>query len=316
MTRQTPRGAPGVAIFGGAVFDRKYRARQPLVPGTSNPVDGSHSHGGVGRNVAENLARLGARVLFSTIVGNDATGDALIGHLDSVGVDTGRVMRTSVRPTAEYAAILDEHSELALGIADMAIFDLYGPEQLDRAWPATAAAEWVLADCNLPAQVLADLAARCRAAGKRLAANTVSAPKAVKLRGLLERIDLLFTNREEAGALLGNDAATAVECAEALRQAGAQTALVTAAAEGYALLADGAVDWYAAPPASPVDITGAGDSMVAGTLFRLLNGDGLADAARAGALLAARTTETSDSVLAELSPDFFARLVDAALVKG
>jgi pseudouridine kinase len=316
MTRPLSSAKPGVAIFGGAVLDRKYHARAPLVAGTSNPVEGSHSHGGVARNVAENLARLDMPVFFSSIVGWDETGDALLRHLEMLGVDVGGVTRTGERPTAEYAAILDPGNELALGIADMAIFDLYTTEHLDRAWPHAAGTAWVFADCNLPEPVLAELIARCRAGGKPIAVNTVSAPKAVKLAGMLERIDLLFTNRDEADALLGAgpDPRDARAAAQALLDAGARAAVVTEGGAGYALLDAGVVSRHAVPPANPVDITGAGDAMIAGTLFRLLAGAGLAEAASAGALLAARTTETSASVLPELSPDFFA--TDPAPIQG
>jgi pseudouridine kinase len=321
MTTKAMTGAgherPGVAVIGGAVFDRKYHARAPLVAGTSNPADGSHSHGGVARNVAENLARLGVPVVFSSIVGKDDTGSALKRHLESLGVDVTGLARTGERPTAEYAAILDITNELTLGIADMAIFDLYTKEHLDRAWAKARAVEWVFADCNLPAPVLADLVARCRSSGKRVAVNTVSTPKALRLRDLLDQIDVLFTNRDEANAMLdsghSHDAGAA---AAGLLDAGVRAAVVTDGAVGYALADGGTVSWYDAAPASPVDITGAGDAFVAGTLYRLTAGDGLAQAARAGALLAARTTETLASVLPDLSPAFFEAAGDPLPAQG
>lgn len=311
--------APGIAVIGGAVLDRKYHARAALVAGTSNPVDGSHSHGGVARNVAENLARLGVRVLFSSIVGDDDTGAALLRHLEGLGVDVGSVVRTRERPTAEYAAILDTGKELALGIADMAIFDLYTSEHLDRAWPGVAASAWVFADCNLPEPVLTELISRCRASAKPVAVNTVSAPKAGKVAGSLDGIDLLFTNRDEAAALLGREnlrSADGAAAAAALAEAGISSAVVTDGAAGYALVEKGRTSLHAAVPARPVDITGAGDAFVAGVLCRLLAGDGLAQAAVAGALLAARTTETNASVLPDLSADFFAGTHDPAPIQG
>ncbi|MEX0954873.1 MAG: PfkB family carbohydrate kinase [Rhizobiaceae bacterium] len=308
---------PGIAVIGGAVFDRKYRARAPLVAGTSNPADGSHSHGGVARNVAENLARLGVPVAFSSIVGEDETGSALTLHLETLGVDVTGMARTGERPTAEYAAILDTSNELALGIADMAIFDLYTKEHLDRAWANARAAEWVFADCNITAPILADLVSRCQSSGKRIAVNSVSTPKALKLRGLLALIDVLFTNRDEANAMLGGgNARDARAAAAGLLDAGVRAAVVTDGAAGYALADSGEVSWHDAAPASPVDITGAGDAFVAGALYRLAGGDGLAQAARAGALLAARTTETLASVVPDLSPAFFETAGDPLPAQG
>ncbi|TIN34992.1 MAG: winged helix-turn-helix transcriptional regulator, partial [Mesorhizobium sp.] len=113
--------------IGGAVLDRKYHARKDLIFGTSNPVDGYRSFGGVARNVAENLVRLGVDVSFVSIVGDDETGRSLVRHLRDLGADVSQVITTTERPTAEYAAILDLNNDLVLGIADMEIFELFSP---------------------------------------------------------------------------------------------------------------------------------------------------------------------------------------------
>jgi pseudouridine kinase len=59
----------------------------------------------------------------------------------------------------------------------------------------------------------------------------------------------------------------------------------------------------------PVDVTGAGDALIAGTLSRLIAGDGLVEAVRIGTVLAALTTESRATVHPELSP----RLLEAAM---
>ncbi len=307
----------GVAVFGGAVFDRKFRLNAPLAAATSNPANGSHSHGGVARNVAENLLRLGTPVAFSSIVGDDEAGRSLLYRLRELGADVSGTGRSGERSTAEYAAVLDPDNELAFGIADMAIFELYDLATLERAWsPAVRQAAWIFADCNLPAPVLAALAERAAAAGIPLAVNTVSAAKAVKLRGLEPEVALLFTNTVEAEALTGQSFANASAAAQALLDAGFRSVVVTAGPTGYATAEDGGVTWHDAFPAHPSDITGAGDAFVAGTLHRLLAGEGLAQAARAGAWLAARTTETLESVQSDLSPGYFEGLDALSSIEG
>ena len=294
-----------IAVIGGAVLDRKYHARHELIMGTSNPVEGHRNFGGVARNVAENLARLGATVSFVSAVGDDLSGRELLAHLRALGVDVSQVIVARGHATAEYAAILDPRNELAIGVADMAIFDLLAPEVLDRIWPHLASADWVFADCNLPAATLAALIARRQEAKFRLAVNTVSSPKAVRLPKDLSGVDVLFTNLDEANAMIGGlDApasATPVEAAAALRDAGTAAVLVTMGAEGYAMADAGGARMRPAVPAQPVDITGAGDSMVAGTLSRLLSGASLDEAARTGALVAALTIESPFSVHPGLS---------------
>lgn len=295
-----------VTVIGGAVLDRKYHARRELIFGTSNPMQGSRSFGGVARNVAENLARLEANVSFISIVGDDEGGRALLAHLGALGADVSQVLSTSERPTAEYAAILGPDNDLALGIADMEVFDLFQPAHIERIWPHLAASSWVFMDCNLPAETIGTLFAKKLSARFRLAIDTVSTPKAARLPDDLSAIDLLFTNRDEARAILGVTHGQADELAAALRARGVAQVLVTTGAEGYVLATEDGVAFHEPVPACPVDITGAGDAMIAGTLSRLLDGTPLTQAARTGALLATLTTESRSSVHPDLSPTFLA----------
>lgn len=299
-----PEAARIVAI-GGAVMDRKYHAAGDLVPGTSNPVTGSRSYGGVARNVAENLALLGTRTGFVSIVGDDDAGRGLLRHLGERGVDTSQVILTGVRPTAEYAAILDPAGNLSLGIADMAIFDLLTPASLDRVWSHLAGAAWVFADCNLPEATLHALIERAGPARFRLAVDAVSTPKVARLPRDLSGIDLLFMNCDEAAAFLGRPFGTGSESAKgaarALVTAGAGSGIVSAGAEGVAIAGAPGDFAFSSVPASLVDVTGAGDAMIAGTLHYLLAGRNVMEAARLGTLIAGLTTESDAGVRADLS---------------
>ncbi|PRD41665.1 carbohydrate kinase [Phyllobacterium phragmitis] len=299
-----------IAVLGGAVFDRKYHARAPLISGTSNPVDGHRSFGGVARNVAENLARLDVTTAFVSIVGDDDTGRSIIRHLRDLGVDTSQIVVSGEAPTAEYAAILGPENELVLGIADMGIFDLFSPSHLDRVWPHLAAANWVFADCNLPAETLQTLITRKEGARFRLAIDAVSSPKAGRLPKNLDGVDILFLNLDEAHAVLGrseNEPRLSPErAADALRAGGVAEVVLTMGAAGMLVASAEGMTKIDAVPAQPVDVTGAGDAMIAGTLYRLLSGASLAEGARTGSLLATLTTESEASVHPLLSPRFLA----------
>lgn len=300
---------PRIACIGGAVFDRKYSAKNALAQATSNPVRGFRSHGGVARNVAENLARLDVAVSFVSIVGTDESGRALLARLRELGADISHVAIDENRPTAEYIAILDPQNDLALGLADMEIFDLLSPALLEQSWPTLASADWVFADCNLPAETLAALIGRKQVAGFKLAIDAVSTPKARKLPKDLSGIDLLFLNHDEADTVLGLAAAQRMpleETAIRLIEAGAGAAILTEGGAGYVVAEGVTVQLMQPVAARPIDITGAGDAMIAGTLYRLLGGESVARASRTGALLATLTTESAFSVRPDLSPDFLA----------
>ncbi len=297
-----------IVCIGGAVFDRKYHAHAPLIGETSNPVSGYRSHGGVARNVTENLARLGVNIGFVSILGDDETGRAILDHLRLLGVDVSRAIVTNEAPTAEYAAILGPDNELALGIADMGIFDLFKPETLETVWPHLASADWVFADCNLPQATLETLLAKKTGSRFRLAVDTVSAPKALRLPQDLSGVDLLFLNLDEAHSLLrhpaGTPRLTAEQAINALHARGVAKIVMTMGAGGVHIGDESGIRHIASVPAQPVDITGAGDALISGTLYCLLDRKELPDAVRTGTLLATLTTESDASVHPDLSAHF------------
>lgn len=297
---------PGhIVCIGGAVYDRKHRLHAPLEMETSNPVESFNSFGGVARNVAENLALLGEKPVFISAVGDDQDGHHLLTHLRGRGVDVSRVILVPGRKTAEYGAVLSPNGDLVLGIADMAIFDMLTPETLARTLPHLASASWVFADTNLPVETLIALMKRRGGGRYQLAVDAVSTPKARKLPVDLTGIDLLFLNADEAAVILSQPRAQtpeqALDAARALRERGAGCVQVSIGAKGIAIAGQGIEKLVEAVAAAVVDITGAGDSAIAGTLFGLLSGKTMEEAARLGSLMGALTIETIGTVRADLS---------------
>ena len=298
--------AQRIVAMGAAAIDRKYHAAAPLVSGTSNPAHGSRSFGGVARNVIENLARLGVATSLITIIGNDEAGREILRQLRELGVDTGQIATSAAEPTAEYVAILDPNNDLALGIANMGVFDQFSLAQFERAWPHLASAAIVFADCNFPAEILAALINRARSANCLLAVDTTSTPKAARLPRDLAGVDILFTNRDEAAGLLGCDMEPE-DAAAALRAKGAAKVVLTLGRAG-CLVSEAAGTTRIQPPRTVArDVTGAGDALIAGTLYRMLAGENLAQAARIGARLAALTVASEATVLPTLSADMLDR---------
>ncbi len=299
-----------IVCLGGATLDRRYYAASPLIPGTSNPVESRRAFGGVARNVAENLARLGVAVGLVTILGDDEAGAALLRHLRALGVDVSGAVTTPEKPTAEYVAVIGPKGELVLGLADMDIFAHLTTAHLERASPQLACASFAFADCNLPAELLADLVRRRQSADFKLALDAVSAPKARRLPRSLEGIDLLFLNKDEADAYLESQASTPVEAALALRARGACAVVLTLGRSGAVIASEQGLAHSPALEAEAIDVTGAGDAMIAGTLYALQSGEPLGRAVRMGTLLAAITTENGASVHPELTQAFLAAAFD------
>jgi pseudouridine kinase len=295
--------APSFTCVGGAVVDRKYRAAVPFRPGTSNPAAGAVSFGGVARNVAENLARLGHAVRFASVVGEDAAGAGLVAELAGLGVDVTGVIRRAGRATAEYVALLEPDGALAMAAADMGLLDeLYLAVAAALPLAAAGPGRWLFADCNAPADVLADLIGQARVRGLSLALDAISTPKASRLPHELQGVGCLFLNRDEARAVLGGaDAPEAM--ARALAARGAARLVLTLGRDGLIAVDGETVEQIPAEATEVRDVTGAGDANIAGVLHGLALGWPLARAARFGAHLAARTVAVMASVDPALSPE-------------
>jgi pseudouridine kinase len=293
--------AAGVTCAGGAVVDRHLHLLAPAVLGASNPARASGSLGGVARNVAENLALLGVPVRLCSRVGDDDAGRDLLARTAGVGVDVSATSVAAGEATAQYVAVLAPTGDLVVGAAAMEVLDEVDLARIEGAWPDGEG--WLFLDCNLSGDVLAATLARARRLGTPVAVDAVSAPKVARLAVAREELDavrLLFCNRDEARSLtsaLGLRGDGDVEAwAAALVGAGATAVVVTLGVEG-AVLADSAgLRRVPAAPSTVVDVTGAGDALVAATIFRLVSGADLDAAVRAGMIAAAATVGSTASV--------------------
>jgi pseudouridine kinase len=184
----------------------------------------------------------------------------------------------------------------------MAIFDSITVEQIEPAWPTLASARWVFIDCNMPGDIIAWLMERRGHAGFKLAIDAVSAIKVMRLEGDLRHVDLLFLNEGEASALLDVPAEHPPAAKiDLLRRRGVRAVVLTRGRLG--LIASEEKETVAVPGlrAQVVDVTGAGDALVAGTLAGLIHGNLLADACKMGMLAASLTVEHEASVHPGLS---------------
>lgn len=285
---------PDIVVIGGTNIDIKAKVTAPNRLGTSNPGIVTTTAGGVGRNIAHNLARLGANVALLSIVGRDAHGDAVLAQTKAAGVDVSRIQR-SATSTGSYVAYLDHDGELVTALNDMRCMEELTPDVVERHAGLLAEARIVVADCNLPQDTL-NLVTRL--AGAKLVIEPVSVPKSRKLLETLNvgPVFLASPNFDQIEVLAGS---RDIEKAFAFMHAkGLRNVVIHAGPEG-AFVSDGTdIDHVEAqPPAHIVDVTGAGDAAVAGLVFGLLHGEPLATAAARGQRLAGQVIATPVSTL-------------------
>jgi pseudouridine kinase len=300
-------GRRAIACIGAANLDRKLRSLATLTMGTSNPARQDESFGGVARNIAENLARLGAPVSLTTAIGDDSSGQALLAHAEAAGIDTRGTLKLAGTCSGTYTAVLDDHGQMLLALADMALYEAITPEFLANRQPHALAALTV-ADLNLPLATVAALLDEARRDSVPLVVVAVSQPKMARLPQDLHGLRLLILNQGELetriGAPIVSEADFAAACA-AVQAQGAQDVIVTRGAEGVMYTrAGGGIGQLAAQEAQIVDVTGAGDAFSAAVCWSLFHGsDDLDLACRRGLKLSAMTLACEETVCPWLDPD-------------
>jgi len=301
--------SPGVVVVGGANMDVKARSARVAVLATSNPGTASISPGGVGRNVAENLARLGTRTHLVASIGNDQLGDQLLTATSAAGVHVEHVTR-SARATGTYTAVLDADGELVVAVSDMAATDELSVAQVGAARDLIATAGLVVLDGNLAAETLSHALDLAAGADVRVLLDPVSVPKAQRLADLVRPERPLFAitpNRDELAALTGLtglDVATdaGLDAAVlALHERGVVHVWVRLGARGSLLSGPRTRTSLASLPGPVADVTGAGDAMVAAFCHAVLRGDEPAAAAAYAHRAAALTIASAHTVRPDLS---------------
>ncbi|MDQ7844736.1 MAG: PfkB family carbohydrate kinase [Armatimonadota bacterium] len=261
---------PGpVVVIGGVNVDVVAEPSGPPVPAVSNPGRVRIGPGGAGRNVAENLARLGLSVRLIAAADAHPLTTVSLAEAARAGVDTSGVIRIHGR--GNYYVAVEHAGALLWAVSDMSAAEALAPSDLDeRAWLLKDAGA-VVVDANLqPATIVraADLAG-----GTRLCLLAVSAAKAERLRPVLPRASLIACGVPEAAALTGLEIRSRGDAARAARRLRPEggTVLITMGPQGLGWFGAEEV-WVDAPPVAVRDPTGAGDAAAAAAVYALLTG--------------------------------------------
>ena len=110
-----------VLVIGATLLDVKGKPSAGIETGMSNPGTIRFARGGTARNVAENLARLGADVVLISAIGDDLNGQRLMSQTAEVGVDVEYVLRVKDKHTGAYIALLENDGSLGTALDDVAV---------------------------------------------------------------------------------------------------------------------------------------------------------------------------------------------------
>ena len=262
------------------------------------------SLGGVGRNIAHNMALLGMDVRMVTVFGDDINAQKIAASCGELGIDISQSPIIPEGRTSTYLFITDEKGDMALAVSDMEIYKHLTPQMLAQRQTLLNASQAVVLDTNLPAESIQYLADHCTTP---LFADPVSTAKAVKLKPVLGKLHTLKPNRIEAELLSGvkiTDDASLRKAAETLLDTGLHRVFISLGSDGV-FAADRSGQQVQLPPlpGAMVNTTGCGDAFMAAITWAYLQGTDLTDTAKAGLAASVIAMESAETINPAMSED-------------
>jgi len=298
---------PYVCVIGGSNIDIEGYPNGELLLGDSNPGVVKTSLGGVGRNIAENLARLGVRTKFLSVVGSDAHGKRVLEHAKAIGLDMEDALIVDA-PTSTYLSVLDGARDMHVGIAYMDILDRLDIAYVQQHADIINHARFCVVDTNLP-EVLAYLVTQYDVL---FVLDTVSASKAARAKHLLGYFHTIKTNRLEAEVLSGIVIRTQNDLQKVGRyfaERGVENSFITMGAEGVYYKTAEEEGIITSSSVEMVSATGAGDAFVAGLVHGLCAQKEVEDTVRFAMGASLMTIQSPDTI----HPDIASQRVEAMI---
>ena len=295
-----------VVVIGAASIDTKGRSLMALLPGTSTPGQIRVSVGGVARNIAENLGRLGIKTTLLSAVGDDPSGRRILQRTQEGGVNVEHVIVQPQARSAAYIAVLDEQGNPLVSVDDMEIVQAITPRYIYARRSLIEQADLIVFDANLHPRTIDSVMSLASKHNIPVCADSTSATLAVKLQPHLSQLYVVTANAAETEALCGRKAekrSQAEKAAKILVKEGVKIAVVTLAELGVCYATSESSGHISAVKTDVVDFTGGGDALTAALLFGLLNDFPVDEAIRLGVAAAALTLRCRDTVCPDISLD-------------
>ena len=290
-----------VTVVGGITTDITGFPSGALLLRDSNLGRVCMSEGGVGRNIAENLCRMGFDVELIAAMGDDAYAKNHLAYAKETGISLRNAVIIPGGRSGIYLCLCDEKGDMFVALNDMDdIFSALTPERVNM--DAVNGADLCVIDANLPPQTLLHVAKNARVP---VFADTVSAAKAARLKEALPYLYALKPNMLEAEALTGETTPDAA--ADVFLSVGVKQVFISLGTRGMFYADASTRGIYAAEPVESVNATGAGDSATAAVCAGYLFGLNVSQTAGLAARVGALTVQYEGAVSPLLTRDFILR---------
>ncbi len=308
----------GIVVFGAVFVDIKGYPLSQYIPGGRNVGRVVEVHGGVSRNVVEDIANVELRPTFVSLVDDTGTGTDVIAKLKRHQVNTS-YMRRVKDGLGSWLAIFDNSGDVVASISkrpDLSeigrILDEQGDEIIQNA-------DSIVVEIDMDSSLLRKIFTLAERYHKEVYAVVSNMSIAMERRDLLSRCGVVVCNREEAGLLFSCDYEdnSPEEMVDILKRlvgaSGIQRMVVTLGSEG-AVYAEksGSAGYVPAWKVDVIDTTGCGDAFFAGVAIGLTYGKALEEACCIGTRLAASVIATRENVCPRFLPSEFGLDIDPA----
>lgn len=285
-----------ISVIGGANVDLSATLTDAFIASDSNPGHIEIGYGGVARNIAHNLALLGAQVQLLTVFGGDLFGGLLHDYCKQQGIDVHLSDKESQQRTGVYMCINNHGGEMIAAVADTDVIRTITPEWLAKRIGDINRSTLVVADTNIPEDSIRWLMENVTAP---LFIDGVSTTKAHRVVNALRKCKLPYLHSLKLNlkeALVVTETSTYAEAAQQLLNIGVAHVYITLGCEGVYCRSD-AQEWlFPALPGEIVNTTGAGDAFLAGVVVAHAKGMEFPQTAQYG-LMAARATLMSSKAV-------------------
>lgn len=300
-----------IIVIGSVFVDIKGYPSRTYIPGGRNAGKVRYVHGGVSRNIAEDLGNLGLEPVYLSLVDPNGVGEDVLLRLQEHGVDVSLVRQTP-EGMGTWLAVFDNNNDVCASIS-------HRPDMMpllkllqDKGNTIFPAAESVLLELDLDEPVVEELYRLKAKYGTKVYAAVSNINIALDRRAYLQQTDCFVCNQQEAGVLFSvefsgeNPEALARQLSELVTGAEIPAMIVTLGADG-AVWADrnGRFGVCPAQQVPVADTTGAGDAFFAGVAAGLTYGKDLAEACAIGVRLASSVICSLENTCPRFLPSEF-----------
>lgn len=298
---------PGIVVIGSTFVDIKGYPFGEYIPAGRNAGRVIEVHGGVCRNIAENIANVGMPSSIVTLLDESGTSTDVVNRLEEHGCST-RYARRIEGGLGLWLAIFDETGDVVASIArrpDLSEIECILEDDGDE---IISQADAICIEIDIEEPILKRVLKLAKKHGKRVFSPVTNMTIGASRKELLNHVHCLVCNQQEAGILFGEnyDDLTPEEMAAKLvskvKELGIPCMVVTMGAQGCVFVdADGTSGHCPAQKVDVVDTTGAGDALFSGVAVGLTSGKTLAEACEIGTGLAASVIVSEENVCPRLT---------------